>query len=84
MPGLCSLDVNSIPKEQNGLESKKSKSHNTLQNLLGGKEEFCLSYKLTKEIEVPELYALPVRPIRCTYPVTLRGISKFITCSSAR
>lgn len=37
------------------------------------------SNKLTIEIEAPVLYALPVRPIRCTYPPALRGISKLIT-----
>ena len=48
------------------------------------KRGFVLSKKLTRETEAPELYALPVRPIRCTYPATLSGISKFITCSSTR
>lgn len=39
-----------------------------------------VSKELTRETATPELYALPVRPIRCIYPEAISGMSKFITC----
>lgn len=81
-PGLCILDLNSMTQKSN--TRSRAKNLTSFVKFTRGKRGAYLSNKLTKVIEAPELYALPVRPIRCMYPATLRGISKFITCSSPR